>query len=75
MRPSIWKYLAYFGLIYLFFLVLVIFGYPLAQQYAKPIAALIFPINEANSLMKNIWVMTGMYWGMITLYLVIMRKK
>ena len=75
MRPSLLQYLSYFGLIYLVFLVLIVFGYPFAQQYAKPIAALIFPINEDNSLMKNILVMSGMYWGMIGIYLVMMRKK
>ncbi len=72
---NLWGRLAYFAVFYLIFLVIVVIGYPLGQQYAKPIAALIFPINENNSLMKNVIVMSGMYWGMIGVYLFLMKNK
>lgn len=70
-----WSDFGYYGLIYGVLLVLIVLGYPWAQQYAKPLAALIFPINEANSLVKNIVVMSAMYWGMIGVYCWMTREK
>lgn len=74
-KPSIWVQLGFYGVFYLVFLIIIVVGYPLAQQYAKPIARFIFPINESNSLMKNIFVMTGMYWGMVGIVTFLNRKK
>jgi hypothetical protein len=74
-KPDIWTAIGYYGIIYLIFLIFMLVGYPLAQQYAKPIAALIFPINGHNSLLYNALVMTGMYWGMVGAYTFINRGK
>ena len=71
-----WTFLAYYGSLWVIFMLIVGLGYPMAQTYAKPIAALIFPIAGGNSLMKNLLVTTGMYWGMVLFYaLVIQRIK
>jgi hypothetical protein len=71
-----WVFLSYYGVIYLILLVVIVFGFPLAQEYAKPLASLIFPIAGGNSLMKNVIVDTLMYWGMVLFYfLVIQRVK
>jgi hypothetical protein len=72
---NIWNNIGYFGFIYLILLVIIAVGYPLAQEYAKPIAAIIFPINENTSVMKTILVMSGMYWVMVGGYLFISNKK
>lgn len=69
-----WQFLAYYGLIYLIFLVVIVVGYPLAQEYAKPIAALIFPIAGNNSLIKNVLVSSGMFWGMVLFYTIVIQK-
>lgn len=69
-----WTFLAYYGIIYLFFLILIVVAYGPAQEFAKPIAALIFPIAGGNSLMKNILVDTGMYWGMVLFYTFFIQK-
>lgn len=70
-----WRFLAYYGVLYLIFMVIIIVGYPLAQQYATPLASLIFPIAGGNSLFKNIIVDTGMYWGMVLLYTFVIQKN
>jgi hypothetical protein len=67
--------LGFYGIIYLVLLLLVVVGYPLAQQYAKPLARFIFPINENNSWVKNILVMSAMYWGMVVVFIAINFKK
>lgn len=69
------QHLTFYLFFYLIFLIILVVGYPLAEQYARPIAAVIFPINRHNSLMKNIIVLTGMYWGMVLIYLFIMKPK
>ena len=51
---SIWTLVGYYGIIYVILVAIIVVGYPFAQQYAKPIAALIFPIAGNNSLPKNI---------------------
>lgn len=73
--PSLWTALAYYGIFYLLMLIVVLVGYPLAQQYALPVAKLIFPINQKNSLLYNLLVMTGMYWGMVGFFMVVNKKK
>ncbi len=74
-KRSIWSYIGYYGFIYLIIVVILVVGYPLAQQFAKPIAAIVFPINDDNSLMKNLIVMTLMYWIMVGFYTLVMKKK
>jgi hypothetical protein len=70
-----WRFLAYYGVLYLIFMVIIIVGYPLAQQYATPLASLVFPIAGGNSLLKNILVDTGMYWGMVLFYTFVIQKN
>ena len=74
-QKSIWAYLGFCGVFYLIFLVVMVVGYPLADTYAKPIAALIFPIAGNNSLMKNLLVMTVMYWAMVMGSWFLTKKK
>jgi hypothetical protein len=69
-----WSFLAYYMIIYLIFLIVIVVGYPLAQEYAKPIAAMVFPIAGGNSLLKNIVVDTLMYWGMVLFYSLVIQK-
>lgn len=64
-RPTIWFFLGYYGLIYLFIMALITVGYPLAQEYARPIAMLIFPEYTNASLLKALVVVTMMYWAMV----------
>jgi hypothetical protein len=70
-----WRFIGYYGIIYLFVMLVMLIGYPLAQTYAKPIASLIFPIAGNNSLIKNLLVTTGMYWGMVCFYTIVIQKR
>ena len=74
-QKNIWAYMGFCGVLYLIFLVVLLVGYPLADTYAKPIAALIFPIAGNNSMMKNVLVMTGMYWAMVIGSWFLTKKK
>ncbi len=74
-RRSVWHYIGYFGFIYLLIMGVLWLGYPTAQQYAKPFAALIFPINENNSIGKTLLVTSGMYWLMVGGYLWVLGKR
>jgi hypothetical protein len=74
-EQNIWTYIGYYGAIYVIFMVILVLGYSFAQEYLRPVAAIIFPINEDNSLMKNLIVMTGMYWGIVGFYIFVNRKK
>lgn len=74
-KSKLFSMLGFYGIIYLVLLLLVVVGYPLAQQYAKPLARFIFPINENNSWVKNILVMSAMYWGMVGVFIAINFKK
>ncbi len=69
-----WLLLGFYAMIYLFFLLLIVIGYPLASKYATPLAALIFPIAGGNSLLKNIIVDSLMYWGMVLFYTLVIQK-
>lgn len=71
---SAWRFLAYYGVIYLVFVGVILVGYPLAQQYATPVASLIFPIAGGNSLVKNLLVDTLMYWAMVLFYALAIQK-
>lgn len=69
-----WRFIGYYGVIYLVILVVTVVSYPLAQEFAKPIASLVFPIAEGNSLFKNVLVTTGMYWGALLFYTIVIQK-
>lgn len=69
-----WYFIGYYGIIYIFFIILQVITYPITQTYVKPIAALIFPIAEGNSLFKSLLVDTGMFWGMVLFYNLVIRK-
>lgn len=73
-KRNFWTYLGYYGFIYILFVGLTVVGYPLAQTYAKPIAALIFPINEDGGLLRVVIVMSAMYWGMVGFYMGVIRR-
>ena len=70
-----WLFLGYNGIIYLFFMLVLVIGYPLAKIYAEPIASLIFPIAGHNSLLKNLIVDTLMYWGMVFGYALLVQRS
>ena len=69
-----WRFLAYYGVLYLGFMGIIAVGYPLAKQYAIPLTSLIFPIAGGNSLLKNLIVDTLMYWGMVLFYTFAIQK-
>lgn len=69
-----WRFIGYYGVIYLAILGVTVIAYPLAQEFAKPIASLVFPIAENNSLLKNVLVTTGMYWGSLLFYTIVIQK-
>gem|GEM_PF-6677998 len=71
-----YRFIGYYGVIYIAFMILMVITWPLSQTYIKPIASLIFPIAQNNSLVKSLLVDTGMFWGMVLFYtLVIQRIK
>ncbi|MBX2861285.1 MAG: hypothetical protein KTR14_08615 [Vampirovibrio sp.] len=74
-NPKLWQAIGFYGFIYLILMIIMVGGYGFAQQYAKPIAALIFPINEGNSLLKNVLVVSAMYWGMCGFFIFRLLKK
>jgi hypothetical protein len=74
-KPNLANMLGFLLLFYLLFLGAIVVLYPLAQQYAKPIASVIFPIAPNTSLLKNVIVMSGMDWGMALLYLLATWKR
>lgn len=69
-----WRFLGYYGIIYLIIMILIVVSYPFAQTFAKPIASLIFPIADNNSLFKNVIVTTVMYWGALLFYTIVIQK-
>lgn len=70
-----WRFIGYYGVMYLFFAVVMVVGYVLTQAYIKPIASLVFPIAEHNSPGKLFLVMTGMFWSMVLFYTLVIQKK
>ena len=74
-RPSIAAQLGYYGVIYLFFLLVVVIGYGPAQEYMKPITNLIFPEYSGNSMVKTVIVMSLMYWGAIGVTIAVAKNK
>ena len=69
-----YRFLGYYGIIYLIIMIILAVTYPLAQTYATPIASLIFPIADNNSLVKNLVVTTLMYWGGLCFYTFVIQK-
>ncbi|HEY9745927.1 MAG TPA: hypothetical protein V6C99_06900 [Oculatellaceae cyanobacterium] len=69
------KKFGFYLVIYLLIMLVVGVGYPFAQRYAQPIVAIIFPINPDTSLFKNMVVISAMYWGMVLLVSIAMKKK
>ena len=61
------KQFGFYLTIYLLLMLTLGFGYPLAQRYAQPIASLVFPINPDTSLLRNLVVVSVMYWGIAVL--------
>lgn len=71
---SFWTFLAYYGIIYLIFMAVILGGYVFGKDVFTPVAALVFPIAGGNSLLKNFLVSTGMYWGMVLIYVLGIQK-
>lgn len=67
--------LTFYAVYYVAFLVLMTGAFLLFREYLKPLVALVFPINENTSLLKNIVVLTVMYWGIIGIKLTLARRK
>jgi len=74
-QQNIWSFIGYFSFIYLLLMLFILIGYPLAKEFATPWVSMIFPLDPSNSLLKNIIVVTSMYWGVVLLYLVAQWKK
>jgi hypothetical protein len=70
-----WRFIGYYGVIYLFFALVTVIGYVLTHTFIAPIASLVFPIAENNSPGKLFLVMTGMFWGMVLFYTLVIQKK
>ena len=66
--------LVFYVCIYAVLIILVALGY-LVSPYVKPLAQFIFPINQHNSIGKTFLVGTGMYWGMVGIFILINRGK
>ena len=73
--PDRWAQFAYYFVIYIVLVGIVLIIYPRASKYTLPITSLIFPINESGSLMKNILVLSGMYWAGIFFSTFMLKKK
>lgn len=71
---SFWTFISFYGLLYLIFIGVILGGYFFGRDVFTPVAALIFPIAGGNSLLKNFLVSTGMYWGMVLLYVLVIQK-
>lgn len=69
-----WRFLGYYGVIYLFVMVVIVFSYVFLQDFTRPIASLIFPIADDNSLLKNVIVTTLMYWGVLLFFTIFIQK-
>ncbi len=69
-----WRFVGYYGVLYLIIMIFIVVSYPMAQTFAKPIASLIFPIAGNNSLIKNMIVTTLMYWGSLLFYTIFIQK-
>lgn len=69
-----WRFLGYYGVIYLFVMVVIVFSYVFLKDFTRPIASLIFPIAGDNSLLKNVIVTTLMYWGVLFFYTIFIQK-
>jgi hypothetical protein len=69
-----YRFIGYYGVIYIFFMILMVITWPITQAYIKPIASLVFPIAAHNSLFKSLLVDTGMFWGMVLFYTLVIQK-
>ena len=69
-----WRFLGYYGVIYLFVLLVIVISYVFLKDFTEPIASLVFPIASGNSLLKNVIVTTLMYWGVLLFYTVFIQK-
>ena len=69
-----YRFIGYYGVIYIVFMLLMLVSWPITQTYIKPIASLIFPIAQNNSLVKSLLVDTGMFWGMVLFYTLVIQK-
>lgn len=57
-----WWWISYYGTIYLILIVAVAVLYTVITPIAKPVVALIFPLDPRNSLTKMLYLFTGFYW-------------
>lgn len=71
--PKTAQKLAFYGVFYILFALIMWLGWTF-RDYIRPIAALIFPINDKPPL-YNFLVLTGMYWGTVFLTEVVFKKK
>jgi hypothetical protein len=58
------QFLGYQLVTFALMLLVTVVLYPVSQIYLKPLVAFIFPLAENNSLVKTLWVTSGMYWLM-----------
>ncbi len=69
-----WRFLGYYGVVYLAMMVVIILSSFFSDSFIKPIASIVFPIAGDNSLFKTVLVTTGMYWGCLLFYTLFIQK-
>lgn len=70
-QERFWSLMGFVLAVYLVMLSITVFGHSFAHGVAKQMIANFLPVYD-GSLLKNVLVMTGTYWGIATMYILIL---
>lgn len=71
--PRTGQKLAFYGVFYILFAVMITVGW-YTKDYIRPVAAMFVPIND-KPFEYTFLVLTGMYWGCVIFFEMIFTKK
>jgi len=70
-----YHFIGYYGVFYLFMILISLISFiPVIHNFMEPIMGIVFPLARGNSLPKFLLVVTGMYWGMVLFYTLVIQK-
>jgi hypothetical protein len=70
-----YHFIGYYGVFYLFMVLISLISFiPVIHNFMEPIMGIVFPLARGNSLPKFLLVVTGMYWGFVLFYTLVIQK-
>jgi hypothetical protein len=70
-----YHFIGYYGVFYLFMVLISLISFiPVIHNFMEPIMGIVFPLARGNSLPKFLLIVTGMYWGMVLFYTLVIQK-